>query len=106
MNDRLKKIVLVLMSLLAGSAWADCQPQIGGDVRITKPDSLYIDNSDGTVTDTVTGLMWDKCQFGKSGDQCEAGGVLVYTWQEALDMVVTANYTYYLGYNDWRLPSV
>ena len=106
MNNWVKKTVIVFTLFLSGLGWAACQPQIGGKVRITKPDSLYIDHVDGTVTDTVTGLMWAKCQFGKSGDQCDTGGLLVYTWSGVLDMVVTANDTYYLGYNDWRLPSV
>ena len=36
-----------------------CQEQL-----IQKPDSLYQDNFDGSVTDTQTGLIWQKCSLG------------------------------------------
>lgn len=49
-----------------------------------------VDNGDGTVTDTVTGLMWQ---------QGEAGAM---NWQNALiyceDLALA-------GYDDWRLPN-
>jgi hypothetical protein len=51
-----------------------------------------VDNYDGTVTDTATGLMWQ---------QDEAG---VMTWEAALtyceDLVLPA-----AGHDDWRLPN-
>jgi len=59
--------------------------------------AAFVDNGNGTVSDTVTGLMWQK------GDsQNDAGG---RTWEEAL------NYCESLtlpsgGYSDWRLPNV
>lgn len=52
----------------------------------------YTDNKDGTVTDTKTGLMWQK-------ETPES----TYTWKEAntychkLELV---------GYKDWRLPTI
>jgi len=52
----------------------------------------YIDNGDGTVTNTDTGLMWQQDTAPE-----------YYTWQEALSYCETltlANYT------DWRLPNV
>jgi hypothetical protein len=30
----------------------------------------YLDNGDGTITDTKTQLMWKKCSEGQSGDNC------------------------------------
>ena len=52
----------------------------------------FIDNGDGTVSDTTTGLMWQKAT---------APGT--YTWQQALayceNLVLPAG-----GYSDWRLP--
>jgi len=52
----------------------------------------FVDNVDGTVTDTCTGLMWQKAT---------APGT--YLWTEALlyceDLVLA-------GHDDWRLPNV
>jgi hypothetical protein len=51
----------------------------------------FIDNGDGTVTNTDTGLMWQQ------------DTAPVYTWQEALsycENLTLADYT------DWRLPNI
>ncbi len=52
----------------------------------------FNDNSDGTITDRATGLMWNKDDSGK--------GMI---WQEALEY---AEGNELAGYSDWRLPSV
>jgi len=51
----------------------------------------YIDNQDGTVTDTSTGLMWQKVR-----------AIGTYMWQNALQYCKSLELA---GYNDWRLPS-
>jgi hypothetical protein len=87
--------------------WAKCQ---GGlhpvGAKITKsnwllkwnftyatipPVGRYIDNGDGTVTDSLTGLMWlqDATLYGKK------------TWQNAVDFCAALDAC---GYTDWRLP--
>lgn len=51
----------------------------------------FLDNGDGTVTDTQTGLMW------------EQGEGPVFPWQPAIDRCRDLR----LGeYDDWRLPTV
>jgi len=62
------------------------------------------DNSDGTITDKLTGLMWtqDGAVPGPAG--CTPG--LSKSWQGALNYVACLNTNNYLGYNDWRLPNV
>ena len=68
--------------------------------------STFTDNSDGTVSESVTGLMWDKCTWGQSGNTCATGSATTHTWLAALGVAVSANTTpYHKGYNDWRLPS-
>ena len=62
-------------------------------------------NGDGTVSDTVTGLMWDRCSLGKSGAGCATGTAGTMTWSAALTAAVAANTTGYKGYTDWRLPN-
>ena len=52
----------------------------------------YIDNQDGTVTDTSTGLMWQK----------ETTPVK-YTWQNALQYCESLEFA---GHSGWRLPNV
>ena len=49
------------------------------------------DNSDGTLTDAATGLMWTQ--------KDSSTGM---TWQEALQYVQDRNIENYLGYSDWR----
>ena len=54
----------------------------------------FVDNSDGTITDNATGLMW-------AGDDSGAG----LNWEEALAWVEAQNAANHLGYSDWRLPN-
>ncbi len=58
--------------------------------------TLYrlIDNGDGTITDTSTGLMWAR-------DANVFGGKL--SWDDAK---IQAAASQYAGYNDWRLPKM
>jgi hypothetical protein len=60
-------------------------------VRGEQINSTLVDNEDGTVTDTATGLMWQ---------QAEAGAM---TWEEALTYCEDLKLA---GYNDWRLPNI
>jgi len=57
------------------------------------------DNSDGTITDNATGLMWTQDD---SGGDAPNG----LNWEEALAYVEAKNAANYLGYSDWRLPNV
>lgn len=66
--------------------------------------AAFMVNADGTVTDTVTGLMWDQCSQGQSGATC-TGEASVMSWSAALTAAVTANAIPYKGYSDWRLPN-
>jgi len=52
----------------------------------------YTDNGDGTVTDNVTGLMWQQA--------VPAG---TYTWAQAVAYCQTLTLA---GHGDWRLPSM
>ena len=65
----------------------------------------FMDNGDGTVTDTVMGLMWDQCSQGQSGAACATGAASFMSWSAALSTAVTANSANYKGHNDWRLPN-
>ena len=54
----------------------------GGDSGTGTDDSIYIDNGNGTVTDTNTGLIWQKCGKGQNIKTCQ-GGYITMTWDSA-----------------------
>jgi hypothetical protein len=54
----------------------------------------FVDNGNGTVTDTTTGLMWQK--------ETAPG---TYTWQQALEYAESLIFPLN-GYSDWRLPNI
>jgi len=114
-----KMICVILMSLLlTASAFAStvnlprtgqtkCYDTAGTEIPCTStgqdgeiqagvawPDPRFTDNSDGTMTDNLTGLMWTK--------NANLPGDTTY-WQQALDY---ANNLTLAGYSDWRLPNV
>ncbi len=62
----------------------------------------YTDNGDGTVTDTLSGLVWQKCSMGQTNDATCSGTATTATWQNSLNYC--KNLT--LAGKTWRLPSV
>ena len=57
----------------------------------------YRDNGDGTITDSVTGLMWQASYaYAGTGNYC--------SWYEAGDYIDGLNAERLGGYADWRLP--
>lgn len=88
--------ILFLSAMLTTQVFAVCNS------AITKPDSIYVDNSDGTVTDKQIGLMWQKCTLGLTGSNCGSGTAINITWQAALS---AANNNTDNGFSDWRLPN-
>ncbi len=72
-------------------------PQIGEDfygqdAQYDGVQPSYQDNGDGTVTDLVTGLIWQQTPTTMS-----------FSWQEALDYCEDLELA---GYDDWRAPSL
>lgn len=55
----------------------------------------FVDHNNGTISDLATGLMWTK--------EDNSSGV---NWKDALAWVSQKNAQQYLGYSDWRLPTV
>ena len=76
-------------------------------IPASTPNSQLTDNSDGTVTDSKTGLMWKQCLEGVSGNLCETDSPGSFTWQLALQQPETVNTGGgFAGYTDWRLPNI
>lgn len=67
----------------------------------------WVPNADGTVTDTDTGLEWDRCTWGQTwdGNGC-VGQARLMDWQQALTASVSASRARHAGQTDWRVPSV
>ncbi|MFN2425505.1 MAG: DUF1566 domain-containing protein [Candidatus Binatia bacterium] len=64
--------------------------------------SSYTDNGDGTITDNLTGLMWEKQS--DNGDIHDKDNT--YTWANAFaSKVATLNSGSFAGYGDWRVPN-
>ncbi len=72
------------------AAPAKGEPFYGQDAMYQGNASSYTDNGDGTITDNVTGLMWQK-------------GFDVMTYPQALTLIEKFELA---GYTDWRIPSI
>jgi hypothetical protein len=73
-------------------------------------DSRYINHKDGTVTDTITGLMWKQCAegFSLSESNCTINTPIkyAYTWKEAIERADASENKPFAKYSDWRLPNI
>jgi hypothetical protein len=67
------------------------EPFYGQDAEYEGPEPSYVDNGDGTVTDLLTGLMWQKTPGEKA------------TYDDA---VANAGTFELAGHDDWRLPTI
>ena len=67
------------------------EPFFGQDAQYQINPPSYTDNGDGTVTDNVTGLMWQKLMGEKM------------TYEEAFRQAGKSDLG---GYHDWRVPSI
>ncbi|MFR9651216.1 MAG: DUF1566 domain-containing protein [Rikenellaceae bacterium] len=54
----------------------------------------FVSNKNKTISDTATGLMWQRDDSGKGLD-----------WEDALKYAEAMNKKRYMGYSDWRVPN-
>jgi hypothetical protein len=85
---RLWLLVLILAVAMAQALAQTCRD----DIMASAPDSRFTDNSDGTVTDSATGLIWKQCSEGLSGVGCRSGMPTIFDWQRALDYASNARF--------------
>ena len=86
-------VILLVELLLPNLAMAEC------DNAITATTTHLIDNNDGTVSDSKTGLIWKKCSVGQSynsGTNSCDGAATAHTWQAALKQSDSV----------WRVPNI
>jgi len=73
----------------------------GQDAQHTENAPSYTNNGDGTVTDNVTGLMWQQSPDTDGDGDIDADDKLTY--DQAVARASTLNLG---GYTDWRLPTI
>src|SRR5688572_26263064 len=78
----------------------------------------WVDNGDETITDTMTGLMWEKktTTVGSGTSVLDARDVdNKYTWEQAMTdyvdrlngrLIADANGTAFARHTDWRIPTM
>lgn len=63
----------------------------------------YTDIGDGTVSDNVTGLIWQKCSMGQNNDAtCSGAATAAASWNAAIGYCSALS----LSGKTWRLPNV
>ena len=103
------QLSLLLLALISLNLAAQTTQNCNNDALETAPASRFTINSDGTVTDTQTSLIWARCPQGLSGAACTDGTVASLTWLEALALNGTRPTSVPTGDTsgtDWRLPNV
>ena len=109
-QDRTRVITILRLALLLAacvpwlkdaSAEQNCLPD---RIEPTAAASRFIDDGEGTVTDTGTALQWKRCAEGQvwDGRGC-TGAAASFTWRQALELADSAIYA---GVSDWRLPNI
>ena len=110
----LKAISIAFIStLLLNSSYAETALQCNNENTATTATTTHLtDNTDGTISDPKTGLIWKKCSEGQTwdsaGNTC-TGNAQTYNWQQALQQAqdVNAGTTgEALTQSDWRVPNI
>jgi hypothetical protein len=82
---------------------SSCAGQDGDTAAGCSGAGRFVDNGDGTVTDTCTNLMWQKDTADVSGDgQIDPPGDSL-AWCNAVSHCDALEFA---GYDDWRLPNI
>jgi hypothetical protein len=91
----------ILFSTIQPSWGQDCQ----NNAQPSTPLQRFEIHTNGTVTDTQTGLMWKQCLEGQEGKGCY-GKAEFFSWDLANEQALLANKIDYAGQNGWRLPTI
>jgi hypothetical protein len=73
----------------------------GAPAGTSRPFEESVISGERVVSDEATGLMWQGCPAGVSGDACQQGSSATYTWEEAHSYCEDLTWA---DYDDWRLP--
>ncbi len=81
---------------IGGEEWGDEEEDVA---PVEEELPAFVDNGDGTISDTHSKLMW------KKDDSYKEYGYGI-TWFEAHDYCEMLNDKKFAGYDDWRLPGI
>lgn len=100
-------LFVALPAAAAGSVSMSESPLQSACPGESMPPQRFVDNGDGTVTDSVSKLMWMRCALGQNWqpDSC-TGAAGVVNWREAQRQAQRLNQQAQAFYNDWRVPSL
>ena len=73
----------------------------GQDAQYSRNEPNYVDNGDGTVTDMITGLMWQQSPDADGDGDIDAADKMTYA-----EAVAGAESFSLAGHDDWRLPTI
>jgi hypothetical protein len=109
---------MLLVALLSAAAMESPGQVCSDRIAFATPMDRFTDNGDGTVTDRLTALTWQRCPLGFGfddngtptlgrDDRCTPAGTVTFTWQNALQAAADLNQAGgYAGFTDWRLPNI
>lgn len=102
-------ILMTVCLVWNNNSFASCNDK----VFASTPTANFLFYQNGTVFDTVTGLMWERCPEGRTyndngtptdfNDDICSGSTKTYVWKDALQVASSSSFA---GYSDWRVPNV
>lgn len=108
--EKWAKITSIMLCVFGFSIATQAQAACNGSTQVNTPDSDFTVNNDGTVSDSITGLMWKVCSEGQTWNNSDGsctGTASTHNWQAALHIPQTLNAGGgFAGETDWRLPNV
>lgn len=76
---------------------------VRGGAFLPRSFQVSVLSGDRVVSDNVTGLMWQGCPAGLTGDDCTGGSAMKYTWRDAL---AYCEGLVWGDHQDWRLANI
>ncbi len=98
------QLTILTFSSLVLTSWVNATCE---NIAESVPNSRLLNNADGTISDSLTGLMWKQCSEGQTADTQCSGNTSSHNWQAALQIASNLNASGgFAGHSDWRLPNV
>ena len=96
----MKQKIMGLVCLVSMNSMAE-QYCLNSGIETT-PSTDFVELSDDDILHSPTNLVWKRCAEGQTWDGTNCTGeAQKYTWQQALQLALSANETVQAG---WRLP--
>ncbi len=100
------KLIKVFTIFALGFSSSLAAQQCYQEVATSDDTDRFVINIDGTVSDSKTGLMWQRCNYGQvynsETNRCD-GDTQPLKWQASLQGAFNDTTA---DYNDWQVPSI